>query len=250
MNVRQKHAHSWVEAYHRRRTPDKAPIWITLDPTPAIGAQESIAQVGGIAGNFRPLTDLIRHIWVFYIVGFDGERQNRLLYAPMRTMIAGGAGSVHQPGRVAQEMVHAAVSLSETSALSSAFADSSSRFFVLDPGGGPGEPGVPAGPALALDGSAAHRSTRPRSRRVFSSTGGSSRLLAAYDLKRTPAETQSEFAHRAHKFLTGQGRSRRPVADVPQQVVDAFYRVRFGHLELEPGSLEELDAGSTPSKPA
>ena len=31
------------------------------------------------------------------------------------------------------------------------------------------------------------------------------------------------------------------MADVPQQVVDAFYRVRFGHLELEQASLEELD---------
>ncbi len=47
---------------------------------------------------------------------------------------------------------------------------------------------------------------------------------------------------RAHKFLTGQGPLTQPVADVPRQVVDAFYRVRFGHLELEPASLEELDA--------
>ena len=33
MNVRQKHAHSWVEAYVGL-SPDQAPIWITLDPTP------------------------------------------------------------------------------------------------------------------------------------------------------------------------------------------------------------------------
>jgi hypothetical protein len=32
------------------------------------------------------------------------------------------------------------------------------------------------------------------------------------------------------------------VAQVPQQIVEAFYRVRFGHLELEPASLQELDA--------
>ena len=43
--------------------------------------------MGGIAGNFRPLTDLVRHVWVFYIVGYDGERQSRLLYTPMRQMI-------------------------------------------------------------------------------------------------------------------------------------------------------------------
>ncbi len=63
-------------------------------------------------------------------------------------------------------------------------------------------------------------------------------MLASYDLRRSPAETQSEFARRAHKFLSGQGIETQPVADVPQEVVDAFYRVRFGHLELEPESLE------------
>ena len=87
MNVRQKHAHSWVEAFIGL-SPEKSPIWITLDPTPASErTEQSIAHVGGFAGNFRPLTDVVRHIWVFYVVGFDGERQNRLLYAPMRTII-------------------------------------------------------------------------------------------------------------------------------------------------------------------
>jgi hypothetical protein len=67
-------------------------------------------------------------------------------------------------------------------------------------------------------------------------------LLAELELERTPAETQGEFAVRAGRFLTGQGPATQSVAEVPQQVVDAFYRVRFGHLELEPASLQELDA--------
>ena len=61
-------------------------------------------------------------------------------------------------------------------------------------------------------------------------------------ITRSPAETQSEFAERAHKFLSGHGPLTQHVAQVPGQVVNAFYRVRFGHLELEPASLEELDA--------
>ena len=59
MNVRQKHAHSWVEAYVGVEPDRKRP---DLDhPRPDARRserQESIAQVGGIAGNFRPLTDL------------------------------------------------------------------------------------------------------------------------------------------------------------------------------------------------
>ena len=58
---------------------------------------------------------------------------------------------------------------------------------------------------------------------------------------RTPAETQSEFACRARTFLTSRGPATQTVGWRPQQVVDAFYRVRFGHLELEPAYLAELD---------
>ena len=42
-------------------------------------------------------------------------------------------------------------------------------------------------------------------------------LLAEFDLERTPAETQNEFALRAIAFLTGQGPQTQAVADVPQQ---------------------------------
>ena len=116
MNVRQKHAHSWVEAYvGPEPDAEKIPIWITLDPTPGASGSESIAQVGGLAGNFRPLTDVIRHIWVFYIVGYDGERQNRLLYAPMREMARRDSKAVPQAGTVAAEGVRAAVSFPDIS---------------------------------------------------------------------------------------------------------------------------------------
>ena len=33
------------------------------------------------------MTDLIRYVWVFYILGYDSARQNRLLYAPIRLTI-------------------------------------------------------------------------------------------------------------------------------------------------------------------
>src|SRR5206468_3106660 len=49
MNVRQKHAHSWVEVYvgSLGKGPDRSPLWITLDPTPAIERRQSVESVGG-----------------------------------------------------------------------------------------------------------------------------------------------------------------------------------------------------------
>ena len=86
LNVRQKHAHSWVEAYAGRQGLENDPIWIALDPTPVAERNKSIASVGGLAGSFRPLTDSIRHIWIFYVIGYDGDRQEKLIYGPMRTI--------------------------------------------------------------------------------------------------------------------------------------------------------------------
>ena len=240
MNVRQKHAHSWVEAYIGLTPgPDRAPIWITLDPTPASERQESIAHVGGIAGSFRPITDAIRHIWVFYVVGFDGERQNRLLYAPMRTIIQEIRNQYMSLGQFLRKWFKTLFHFPTISAFISI------RGFIV------------SFVVLTLAAGLAHVAFR-LARRFLSWLRGNRRdatsltagvlsyrrlvqVLAIYDLKRNPAETQSEFARRAQKFLIGRGSTTQLVADVPQRVVDAFYRVRFGHLELEPALLEELD---------
>jgi protein-glutamine gamma-glutamyltransferase len=239
MNVRQKHAHSWVEAYVGAE-PDRRPIWITLDPTPSNERAASIAHVGGLAGNFRPLTDLIRHVWVFYIVGYDRERQNRLLYAPMLQMV----------GWV-KENYNKLVDLAKKGfALLFRFEDISA--FISWRGGVVTFLALLLATGLAL---LAYRLGQWLLRWLrgpvvdsASLTAGTlfyrrlTQLLSQLELERTPFETQGEFAVRAARFLTGQGHSTQTVVDVPGEVVDAFYRVRFGHLELEPGSLEELDA--------
>jgi len=239
MIVRQKHAHSWVEAY-AGLGPQYIPIWITLDPTPSLQRQESIAQVGGVARNFRPLTDVFRHIWIFYIIGYDGDRQDRLLYQPMREMIKVVREKWSQVGKWFKEWFTFLFHFRNVTALISIRGFFVS-FFVL----------------ILLAGSV-HLVFRIIMRVLrwlhgppvdsTSLTAGILfyrrlvQLLAQYELERTPAETQSEFAVRAHKFLTAKGPLTQQMADVPRQVVDAFYRVRFGHLDLEPDSLEQLDA--------
>ncbi len=239
LNVRQKHAHSWVEAYAGPEpNSEKVPIWIVLDPTPGTERQESIAHVGGIAGNFRPLTDLIRHIWVFYVVGYDGERQRRLLYTPMREMlreVADRYARLRKWLRRGFAIFH----FRDVSAFISI------RGFAVTFIG------------CCLLAGLVHLCIRlarlvmrwmrgPELDTASRSAGllfyrRMAQLLADYELIRTPAETQREFARRARTFLTNRGSATQSVSDVPQQVVDAFYHVRFGHLELEPAHLAELD---------
>jgi hypothetical protein len=59
---------------------------------------------------------------------------------------------------------------------------------------------------------------------------------------RPPAETPLEFARRASGFLTGRNTGEEPVADVPPQVVDAFYHIRFGHRDIDPDTLRQLES--------
>jgi protein-glutamine gamma-glutamyltransferase len=239
MIVRQKHAHSWVEAY-AGRGPQNVPIWITLDPTPSIQRQASIAQVGGVAGNFRPLTDVFRHVWIFYVIGYDGERQDRLLYQPMRQMLLVVREKWAQIGKWLKDWFTFLFHFRDVTAFISIRGFFVS-FFVLT---------LMAGIAHILF-VITKRVLRWLHGPAVDSTSLTAgilfyrrlvQLLARYELERTPAETQSEFAVRAHKFLTAKGPHTQRMADVPRQVVDAFYRVRFGHLDIEPDSLQELDA--------
>jgi hypothetical protein len=240
LNVRQKHAHSWVEAYvGHSNSPDTLPLWVTLDPTPIAARQKSIARVGGLAGNFRPLTDSLRHIWIFYVVGYDGDRQDKLIYAPMRTIAS----------EIKTRFANMGLQLRKWFARIFRFEDINSfisprgffvSFFVLL---------LLAGVAKLASNWVRRmvRSLRgpiPDSALLISGTLFYRRLtqmLAEAKLERLPTETQSEFAGRAQKVISARGEENNSVSGIPGEVVDAFYQVRFGHLHLQPNSLETID---------
>jgi len=242
LNVRQKHAHSWVEAFTGYDHENvNLPIWLALDATPAAARRRSIAQVGGLAGTFRPLTDAIRHIWVFYIIGYDGDRQDRLVYAPMRTIIREVRDQYLHMGAWLRKWLTRLFNFENVGEFFSlrGFVVS---FVTLALAVGVGYPLFRIGQTLVrwlrgpVVGAAYSSPGTLFYRRLI-------QILAAHDLERAPEETQSEFAERAQEFLTGQGRITESVASVPQQVASAFYQVRFGHRELEADRLAQLDAG-------
>ena len=237
VTVRQKHAHSWVEALvGRSKEYLYQPVWITLDPTPADQRNESVARVGGYAGYFRQITDLIRYLWVFYVVGFNTDRQTRLLYGPIGRLFADAKNGFAIMGETIRSWLHfpsmgsffslrgfvvsffALLLLVAAAKLLAWGARRVFRWFS-----GPKEEESALGTAVAFHA------------RLL-------RLLGELDLIRPPAETPREFARRAAIFLSGHGTGADAVADVPPLVVDAFYRIRFGEHVLNPRDLDHLDA--------
>ncbi len=238
LSVRQKHAHSWVEVYVSPG-PGQHPIWVSLDPTPAGERNEAVASVGGFASNFRLITDLVRYIWVFYIVGYNADRQHFLLYDPIRKLIDDARSGFQMMGQALQTMTAAVFGFHDFAAFISVRGFVVSFFLLL------ALVGLVRG-AIWLgsrvmrwywgdpEDSASLSASLVSYRRL-------AQLLSAFGLERPAAETQHEFACRASAFLTGRGSSTAGVADVPPLVVAAYYGVRFGHHELTSATLERLE---------
>ena len=238
MYVRQKHAHSWVEAYVGQE-PNGSPHWITLDATPVMDRDESIAQVGGVPSSIRPLTDMIRYVWVFYILGYDATRQNRLLYTPIKVTIREvrrGYAMLWFWTKQGFAHLFSFQSIGAFISIKGFFVS----FIALSLLALIVQLAISVGKRLLkwwrgpTDDSAGLTAGILFYRRL-------AQMLADYDLERTPAETQNEFALRASRFLTGQPAQIQAVAEVPQRIVEAFYRVRFGHRDLDPDTLKELE---------
>jgi hypothetical protein len=238
LNVRQTNAHSWVEVLVAPG-PDLATIWVTLDPTPGAERNEAIASVGGFAENFRQVTDLVRYIWIFYIVGYNADRQRFLLYDPIRQLLQVAQRGFQMMGQASQSAVQSLFGFHDFAAFISFRGFFVSFIFLLM------LVGLVRG-ALWVGWRTArwYRGDREDSASLSASQlfyRRLTQLLSAFGLDRPPAETQYEFANRASAFLTGRGSSTMGVADVPPLIVAAYYRVRFGQRELPAAALEQIE---------
>ncbi|RUL88145.1 transglutaminase TgpA family protein [Tautonia sociabilis] len=241
--IRQRHAHSWVEAYVGHTADrDRLPIWVTLDPTPPAERRLQVAQVSRMPQSIRQVADFIRYIWVFYIAGFNSDRQEQLLYQPIRALVKEAregfrimrAALVNAfrwmtdfPSPTAFFSVKGFIVSSLVMLLTVAASVLSRRLWRLM------TRRLRQGDDLADDSSGA-----------LAAYVRLVKVLDAYGLQRPATETPREFARRASVLLGTQARDGdgRPLTDVPSRVVEAFYRVRYGALPLASEAIAELDA--------
>ncbi len=77
LEVQQRHAHAWVEA----KLDD---VWVTLDATPSVAREESVAAVGERVRWYHTFFSDAAALWSDYVVNLSFTKQQRDLYAPMR----------------------------------------------------------------------------------------------------------------------------------------------------------------------
>jgi len=85
IEVQQRHAHAWVEAYIDGN-------WVTLDPTPSDGREESLQAVGDRLRLWHQLTVLGTTFWNDYVLNLSFNKQQQNLYGPIRQLLTSVTG--------------------------------------------------------------------------------------------------------------------------------------------------------------
>jgi hypothetical protein len=243
--VRQLHAHAWVEAYLE---PAHLPAelirgeehwewsaggWLRLDATPLSAegpAGESLAD--RLAGRFGALQDW----WSNYVMEMDGARQREAVYGPLVEAVKQVARNLSDPQwwqsqwQAACERLAIRSGAGRWAALVAAIA------------------ATVAAIAAAVWGVYRWRRRRRRASLTAPRRGVPAaaffhrleRLLARRGVVRRPGQTHYEFARRAGRELAARGSDAQAVA-APEALAAAFYQVRFGRLPLDAAQAQAVE---------
>jgi hypothetical protein len=252
-DVRQLHAHTWVEAYltatHiptevRYGDPRQwaAGGWLRLDATPGTGEGETILKASmfdWLRHGFRWLQSL----WVDYVVEMDQERQRDEIYQPVFRAVVGVFRRLFNLGwwRSLAEEIGEAMGFFRWGRTGGwwigMFVIALLGLLLLRLG------------YRGLRWAARSLWGRLAGRPALAVRGGPGEvefyrrleiLLARHGLIRPAGQTQREFAAAAGirvAYAAGQPQ----LATLPIQVAEAFYRVRFGRLPLDNPQAEAVE---------
>jgi protein-glutamine gamma-glutamyltransferase len=228
--VRQLHAHAWVEAMIDRE-------WVVLDATPA--ARD--ASVAGISTATSSLAAARQRLQAWWSQGLtlDQSQQRRMIYEPLQTLFAGWVQRVRHVGLL-ESAVGWLKELSSDPREWISIAGFFTAFALL----------------LLLSGSVwlvqrlwnllgsttLRGGRRHRQQRQLVAFYERFRLLVSRQGHVRESEmTQHEFAAQIERDWSG-----RPdvdgLANLPTRLTEAFYRVRFGHLHLSPQELQQIES--------
>jgi len=238
------HTHTWVEVF---LPPDLLPsqladseeaqefgAWLQLDPTTASSDMDNVDEMGFF--NFRRLTDLTQYLWSNYVLGMDSKRQRESIYDPLvegvEDLFRGLADADYRRQLWAR--------LQE---------------FVSERFRGPVDgwltwQGLLIVVAVLLAVMGAYRVAKLITRLVrwlFRHRAAAKRrrttrpvefyerfesIMARQGMRRPESQTQHEFAVVAGAQLA-ETPGTQHASLLPRHIADAFYRVRFGHIDLD-----------------
>ena len=253
--IRQWDAHTWVEAYI---SPDQVGAmdelpgpptrdwqyggWLRLDPTPAAPESTGIAAlVKGVKG----WREWIESAWEDYVIGMDGGRQRKLVYDPLAAAIKSGAGCLVDPDwwrGLFRGLARLPGWLRESFA--------GGRWFSW-------RGGLVAVILVAIC-YAAYRAVWLAARLAWARLIGRAddrvrrrrasikfyrrleTVMKRHGLNRPPSQTHREFAAQARRRIA-QSTEAGHLANLPGEITEAFYHVRFGGAALDSQRVQAVE---------
>lgn len=231
--VQQRHAHSWVEASLGGSD------FITLDATPAVARSESVRSLSPSVSFWGWIKTLGTGFWDDYVVSVSLDRQQELIYQPLRSMTM----------QVVNRIKSLAAGLLAWFGVDQDFLSNPRNWFSLTGGVITAIVLLLVSAALWLIRWTWHR-IRSLWRRREATVARHHRFVAFYDrfcrllkgagLAREPAVTPEEFAvaatERLQPALAAAG-----LAAFPLEITRWFYSTRFGEAPPTEAELAELN---------
>ncbi len=246
--VREKHAHAWVEALlPASEVPNgdlagqsaTGGVWYRLDPTPS--SSEGLAQIGneGVLNQVGDAFDYVEILWRDYVLSLNSAKQKDSIYDPVSSKALGSLPAWLESRSVNRLVRRLAAQLGWDLELPGG---ESSKSTVFDWRMGAlvslliVVPLVLSQVAILIwrfsgrfrQGSPAAKRRRAHPPRFYLQLKS---LLARMHLPAGPGQTARELAAAAETRL--QLSPTAEVADLPAAIVDAYYRVRFGGTALD-----------------
>ncbi len=224
--VKQKDAHSWVEAYF-----PKEKVWVTFDPTPFAGLNENDGAAAGLLAKLGNYLEALETFWIQYFVAYDNQEQKSLFrsmkdgFNDFQSAVSDGVADVQL--RIQQWWAEVR---GDAGVQASLFAIGYGAVYIL------------AGGALLLIVTYGFRKLRKLD-------------LAAIVRKWFGRKRQIgivEFYERMVKILSGRGLKRDPfqtplefasAVGIPEAmaITEKYNRVRFGGHDLSPAEADEVE---------
>jgi hypothetical protein len=254
--IRQLHAHTWVEArFARRDIPpdvvanraewtDAREGWLRLDPTAGTGPA-AVSVTEGVLSPITSFLDRMEFLWDNYVMEMDQGRQSRAIYKPLKDWGNTVLEHLRDPRRWGD------LAATARRALNPANWNIEQWFSWRG--------GVAAVVACFVFVGLYHvfrvlkaRLTRNLRRRRQAQRAAAraaqvefyrrfEMLMAKRKFSRETTTTHREFARRIAQVLDGE--TGRTDAGAPaREVTEAFYRVRFAHRPLEPAERARIAA--------
>src|SRR5262245_20255379 len=239
--VQQRHAHAWVEAWlppgavpeWEIAGPVEGGVWYRLDPTPGAEQTAAVVTEESLARRVLHGFDYVDLMWREYVLSLNKTKQERAVYEPLT------AQATALPAWLEARYVHRW--LRQWSATIG---------IDIPPPQGRGRPAFEGGLAVVVvcglllafllsqagvfgrwlfirwwKSLAANRKSRSHAPAFYLRL---ERLLAKLPLRRRAGQTARELAAEAEWRLHASVGDDRTLAGLPEQIVAAYYRVRFG----------------------